>query len=87
MLLVSDCKVFLCLEPVDMRKSYEGLSSLVQSILQQDPLSGHLFVFLNKKRNRVKILYWQLNGFCLWQKRLEKGKFHRPPSCWVFHGS
>lgn len=78
MLLMGDCKVFLCLHPTDMRKSYEGLSTLTQSVLKQDPLSGHLFVFTNKKRNRLKILYWHINGFCLWQKRLEKGNFYLP---------
>ena len=78
MLQLSGCKVFLCLEAVDMRKSYEGLSGLTQSVLKQNPLSGHLFVFFNKKGDRVKILYWHVNGLCLWQKRLEKGSFHRP---------
>ena len=78
MMIVADCKVFLSIQPVDMRKSYEGLTALTQSVLQQDPFSGHLFVFTNKKRDRLKVLYWHLNGFCLWQKRLEKGQFHVP---------
>lgn len=76
MLFMGECKVFLCVQPTDMRKSYEGLSALTQSVLHQDPLSGHVFVFMNKKRDRVKLLYWHLNGFCLWQKRLEKGQFY-----------
>ena len=68
--------MFLCVQPTDMRKSYEGLGALTQTVLQQNPLSGHLFVFMNKKRDRVKLLYWHLNGFCIWQKRLEKGQFY-----------
>lgn len=78
MMFMADCKVFLCTAPVDMRKSYEGLSALTQSVLCANPLSGHLFVFLNSKRNRIKMLYWNLNGFCIMQKRLEKGRFHMP---------
>ena len=78
MMFMADCKVFLCISPVDMRKSYEGLGALTQSVLRANPLSGHLFVFLNSKRNRIKILYWNLNGFCIMQKRLEKGQFHLP---------
>ena len=78
MLFMGECKVFLCLQPTDMRKSYEGLGALTQSVLHQDPLSGHMFVFTNKKRDRLKMLYWHLNGFCVWQKRLEQGQFHLP---------
>lgn len=61
--------------PVDMRKSYEGLGALVQNTLHQDLFSSTAFVFTNKRRNRLKILYWHINGFCLFQKRLEKGTF------------
>lgn len=70
-------KVMLSLAPIDMRKSYEGLGVLVQETLHQDLFSSTAFVFLNKRRNRLKILYWHLNGFCLFQKRLEKGTFTR----------
>lgn len=63
-----------------MRKSIDGLSILVSEILELDPLSGHLFVFCNRKRNIVKILYWERNGFCLWHKRLEKDFFKWPKS-------
>lgn len=80
MLFMGECKVFLCLQPTDMRKSYEGLSFLVHALLQQDPLSGHVFVFTNKKKDRLKILYWHLNGLSIWQKRLEKGQFFLPVS-------
>ncbi len=65
----------LSIPPVDMRKSYEGLGALVQDTLHQDLFSSTAFVFTNKRRNRLKILYWHMNGFCLFQKRLEKGTF------------
>jgi transposase len=62
----------------DMRKSINGLSILVARNLEMDPLSGHLFVFCNKRQSMVKILYWDRNGFCLWHKRLEKQFFRWP---------
>lgn len=73
-------KVFLALGETDMRKSINGLSILVSEYLAKDPFSGHLFVFCNRRRSLLKILYWDLNGFCLWHKRLEKGKFRWPSS-------
>ena len=75
MLLQYPSKVMLAMAPIDMRKSYQGLGVLVQNVLNQDPFSSTAFVFTNKKRNRLKILYWHINGFCLFQKRLEKGQF------------
>lgn len=74
-LLPDSQKVFLASHPIDMRKSYQGLSVLAEQALRQDPFSGHLFVFYNKRRDRIKILYWHMNGFCILQKRLEKGRF------------
>jgi transposase len=71
-------RVFLAAGHTDMRKSINGLSILVSRLLEMDPLSGHLFVFSNRRRNMVKILYWDRNGFCLWQKRLEKQFFRWP---------
>lgn len=71
-------KVYLAIEPTDMRKSIDGLSIQVSEILSLDPLSGHLFVFRNRRQNQVKVLYWDRNGFCLWQKRLERGVFRWP---------
>lgn len=68
-------KVFLASQAIDMRKSYQGLSVLVEQVLSHNPLSGDLFFFYNKRRNRLKIIYWHINGFCIWQKRLEKGQF------------
>ncbi|MDX8382909.1 MAG: IS66 family insertion sequence element accessory protein TnpB [Ghiorsea sp.] len=70
--------VHLATQPVDMRKSINGLSVLVADHLGCNPLSGMMFVFYNKARDKIKILYWERNGFCLWYKRLEKHRFHIP---------
>jgi transposase len=75
-----EIKVLLAVGVTDMRKSINGLSILVAEQLELDPLSGHLFAFCNRKRDLVKILYWDRNGFCLWQKRLEKDRFRWPDS-------
>ena len=71
-------RVYIAKEPADMRKSFDGLSALVAGVLELDPLSGHLFVFINKRRDRIKILYWDRDGFCIWYKRLERGVFELP---------
>jgi transposase len=71
-------RVFVCTTPTDMRKSFDGLCTLAQSVLKQDPFSGHLFVFLSRRRDRVKILYWDRSGFCVLYKRLEEGTFRMP---------
>ena len=73
-------KVYLAMGNTDMRKAINGLSILVESNIELDPFSGHLFVFCNRRRNILKILYWDRNGFCLWQKRLEKERFRWPES-------
>lgn len=70
--------VYLCRDVVDFRKGINGLSVLVEETLQLDPFCQHLFVFCNRRRNRIKILYWERNGFCLWQKRLERDRFAWP---------
>ena len=70
--------VYLCLEPVDFRLQINGLAARVQEDLQLDALSEHLFAFTNRRRDRVKVLYWERNGFVLWQKRLERDRFHWP---------
>jgi len=67
--------VYLCREVVDMRKSINGLSILVEEGLSLDPFGPTLFVFCNRKRDKVKILYWERTGFVLWYKRLEKNRF------------
>ena len=71
-------KVFLAAGSTDLRRSIDGLALLVAAQLELDPLSGHLFVFCNRRRTMVKVLYWDRNGFCLWQKRLEEEFFHWP---------
>jgi transposase len=67
-------RVFLFGAPVDMRRSFDGLSALVRQSLGQDPLSGHLFCFINRRATQMKVLYWDRNGFCVWAKRLERGR-------------
>ena len=71
-------RVYLAPGYTDMRKSINGLSIMVESVLERDPFSGYLFVFCNRRRNMVKILYWDRNGFCLWCKRLERDRFRWP---------
>jgi transposase len=73
-----DVKVFVAAEPIRISKSIDGLSMLVQTELRQNPFARYLFVFRNKVCDRVKILYWDRNGFCIWYKRLEHGKFQFP---------
>jgi transposase len=70
--------VYLCRGFVDFRKGMNGLAVLVEERLQQDPFSEQLFVFCNRKRDRIRILYWERSGFCLWQKRLERARFQWP---------
>lgn len=65
-------------EPVDMRKSFDGLIGLVQGALKEDPLSGTAYVFFNRRGNYVKLVYWDRTGFCLFAKRLENGRFTLP---------
>ena len=65
-------------EPVDMRKQFDGLLGLVKGVLAEDPLSGTLFVFFNRRRNYLKLVYWDRTGFCLFAKRLERGRFVLP---------
>jgi transposase len=73
-------RVYLATGHTDMRKSINGLSILVQMHLRLDPFAGHLFAFCNRRRNMVKILYWDRNGFCIWHKRLERHRFVWPKS-------
>ncbi|HEX9803598.1 MAG TPA: IS66 family insertion sequence element accessory protein TnpB [Gammaproteobacteria bacterium] len=71
-------RIFVASVPVDLRRSFDGLAALVQEVIGEDPFSGHLFVFRNRLGHRVKILFWDRTGFCLWYKRLEQGVFRFP---------
>jgi len=71
-------RIYLALEPVDMRKSFDALSLLVEHVLKHDPLSGHLFVFVGKRRHLVRVLFWDRTGYALYSKRLERGRFKLP---------
>jgi len=71
----STVRVFFCSQTVDLRKSFDGLAGCVQQILHADPLSGHLFAFFNRRRTLVKVLMWDRSGYCLFCKRLERGRF------------
>jgi transposase len=75
---LSDVRIFLCLTPIKMQFSFDTLMGLAQEVFEQDPLSGHLFLFFNRKRDRIKILFWDVDGFCIWYKRLEVGVFQLP---------
>ena len=74
----SDIRIFVCATPTNMSFSFDRLMGLAQEIFDQDPLTGHLFLFLNRNRDRIKILYWDDDGFCIWYKRLEAGTFQLP---------
>ncbi len=71
-------RVFLAREPVDMRKQFHGLIALAEEVLKQDPLTGHLFVYINRRRDRIKVLYWEDTGYCIWYKQLQRGTYELP---------
>lgn len=78
MILTHSVKVCLAVEPCDLRKSFDSLSAVVRNQLAADPLSRTVYVFLNRARNRIKLLYWDGSGLWVMAKRLEKGRFSRP---------
>lgn len=71
----SHVRVFVYGKPTDMRKSFTGLYAMTKQTLQEDPLSGHVFVFINRRGTQMKSLYWDRSGFCIWAKKLERGTF------------
>jgi transposase len=72
-------RIWLCLRPADMRKSFDGLAAMTRQVLSQDPIaSGHLFVFVSRRADRLKILWWDRDGYALYAKRLERGTFRLP---------
>ena len=70
-------RIYLCTLPADMRKGFDTLAALVRDFLGHDPLSGHMFLFVGRGKDRLKILYWDADGFALWYKRLEEGTFRK----------
>src|SRR6185312_8042171 len=76
--LSAAARVFLCTRPTDLRKGFDGLSGLVQECFQEDVLTGHLFLFVNRRRDRIKVLYFDRDGLVIWYKRLEEGSFEIP---------
>jgi transposase len=79
-LLPDSVKILVCTAPADLRRGFDGLAALTREVIEQDPLSGQLFVFANRRGNRLKILWWQHGGYCLFYRRLERGTFRLPRS-------
>lgn len=78
LMLPPSVKIYMAVEPVDMRKGVDALANLVRSALQQEPMSGHLFVFRGRRGHMLRILFWDRTGWALFSKRLERGQFHLP---------
>ena len=77
-------RIFVYGEPVNMRLSYDGLYAKIQNVMGKDPMSGHLFAFINRRATQMKVMYWDRSGFCIWSKRLEEGRLISDWStvCW-----
>jgi len=76
--IAAGTRIFFAAGATDMRKGFDGLQGIVSGVLQQDPLSGHLFLFINRRRDKLKILYWDRDGLAIWYRRLEQGTFQVP---------
>lgn len=79
----STARVFLATAPTDMRKGFDGLFALVENVIREAPFSGHLFVFRNRKRDRLKVLWWDTDGLAIFYKRLERGNYQFPTDATV----
>ena len=79
MMLPPSVQLYVATQPVDVRKSFSGLSLYVQSVMGLSPLNGQLFIFFNRRRDQARILYWDRNGYAMWAKRLERGRFALTP--------
>jgi transposase len=76
--LPASVRIYVAAEPVDLRKGFDGLSGTTRSVLRQDPMSGHVFTFINRRRNRIKLLVWDRTGYLILFKRLARGTFKIP---------
>ncbi len=76
--VAAGAKVYLAAEPVDLRRGHDGLCALVRGNFSLDPFAGHLFVFVGRRGDRIKVLFWDRSGFVLYYKRLARGRFHMP---------
>jgi transposase len=76
--LAAGAKVFLATDPVDLRRGHDGLCALVRGVLSLDPFAGHLFVFVGRRGDRIKVLFWDRGGFVVYYKRLARGRFRMP---------
>ncbi len=76
--LPANVPLYLYTTPTDMRKSFDGLHTLVRQVFELDPLDGHLFLFVNRRRDRIKLLWWDRDGLAMWYKRLEMGTYQLP---------
>ncbi len=74
----SEVRIFLCTTPTNMSYSFDSLMGRAEEVFKQDPLSGHLFLFLNRRRDRIKVLFWDRDGLAIFYKRLERGTFQIP---------
>lgn len=73
--LPANSRIFLCKDPVNMRKSFEGLGAIIEQLFPGELLSGSFFIFLNRRRDHMKVLFWDRDGFVIWYKQLQRGSF------------
>jgi transposase len=76
--IAAGTRIFVSASATDMRKGFDALQGIVSGVLEQDPLSGHLFLFVNRRRDKLKVLYWDQDGLAIWYRRLEQGTYQMP---------